>query len=341
MNKTNESEISFIICTLEYKASLEEVLLSILKNKKNNDELILVINKEEKSNFPVPFLSHFDHVILNPVKGISLSRNMGVSISRHNYIAFLDDDTILPLEWRSKHRYLLDYESVAFVQFKSPSISFSVFHVNLAQNRYVMLDVSGSIIRKKAITEIGGFDESFQRSEDMDLGTRLYYAGWDLAFSNTGTSDVNSKNIWTKLRDTLVSSKFEARIIKKSQIQLSSSYLRQVVRIFFDHRNKLGLKRLKFIHTYFYLVTNKHMNTYDLLPRSSDCFIIVGSELYRLHQESRIVFTDHSLMICSLKKRNVFIEFEMNAVRMSQKSGNYYLEVSSGFSEKSHLFRKI
>lgn len=335
-------ELSFIICTIGYQKSLEEVLIRLLEIKENNDELILVINKNEKSDFPLAFLANFDHVILNPMKGISYSRNLGVRKSRHDFIAFLDDDTILPEKWREKSKDLLLFDSIAVIQFQSSAIDYSKFHNNLAQNRYVMLDAAGCILRKKAVEEVGGFDEFFRRSEDMDLGTKLYYAGWDLVFSDVATADVNIKNIFVEFRDMLISSKFEAQIIKKSHIRLGSNYLRQVIKIILDKNNKLGFKRFKFIHTYFYLLFQKNVPNYNMLPRRTECFIVAGDMLYRLMPESRIVFTDDSLMIYTMKKRDEFFRFDLNLIKIIQRFEKYYLEVpKEAFLEKPFLFSKV
>jgi cellulose synthase/poly-beta-1,6-N-acetylglucosamine synthase-like glycosyltransferase len=321
---------------------MEKMLESILNNYEINDELILVINKKDSAGFPVSFLNRFTHVIQNPIKGISISRNLGISASRHNFVAFIDDDTYLPIDWRKNLHHMHNYKTVAFVQSQSSSIKHETFHTHLHNNRYILFDTAGSMMRKDALKEVGGFDESFMRSEDMDIATRLYFAGWDLSFSELETKDLNPKTLLEKLRNAVSSSKFEARIIKSTQTRYEGNYFLLALKILLDTKNPLRLKRLKYIHTYFHLKYKSNENAYSLQSRKSACLIIAGDDNYQLLPQSRIVFSKDFLMIYSLVKRNASLKLKMNSIKINQRSAKYYIEVPKDeFLENPDLFNKI
>lgn len=342
MKADNFHGVSFIICTLVYKETLQKVLDSINLHKTNADEVILVVNKTNQGEFPDKFLAAFDKVLFNPVLGVSVSRNLGIRNSKHDFIAFLDDDTVLPSGWRSILHFLDKYNSVSLVQCQTEAIFQEHYKANVLNNRFIMFDVAGSIIRKTALESIGGFDEKFIRCEDIDLASRLYFNGWDFSFSNLQISDLEKKNIVRSFRDMFLSSKFEARVLKKTLNTFESSILVLFFKLLMDFRNKMRLKRFKFLHTYYCLKKIEDTGPYRFGERLLSCLVIVGQNFYRLRPDARLVFFDDTINIYGLNCRNVGYSFNLSRIKIKSDKKSYYMEVDpEDFYYDEKLFFKV
>ncbi|OGC01877.1 hypothetical protein A2V82_02640 [candidate division KSB1 bacterium RBG_16_48_16] len=142
----------------------------------------------------------FVHFILNPVKGIAGSRNLGVQNARHDLVAFIDADCAAPPHWLEalvvgyQKYHALDPRVVAVGGSNVPPAGslrfYDVLHVFL--NTY--LGSHGSVqgrrfdgdrpvkhiptvnvlIDKQRLAEIGAFDITFGNiGEDQDLSYRF------------------------------------------------------------------------------------------------------------------------------------------------------------------------
>ena len=106
--------VSAIIIFLNGEQFIEEAIASIFAQSYNNWELLLVddgstdhstmIAQKYAQKYPekVFYLEHEGH----QNKGMSASRNLGISQANGEYIGFLDaDDMWLPKNWKNKWHY--------------------------------------------------------------------------------------------------------------------------------------------------------------------------------------------------------------------------------------------
>ena len=122
--------------------------------------------------------------------GPAAARNAGWRASRADWVAFLDDDVIVDSRWAEDLAGDLEGagDQVAAVQgqvevplpqHRRPT-DWERNVAGLETSRWITADLA---VRRRALVEVGGFDERFPRAyrEDADLALRLADRGLDLA----------------------------------------------------------------------------------------------------------------------------------------------------------------
>jgi glycosyltransferase involved in cell wall biosynthesis len=181
--------ISVVIPVYNGEKTIRQTLESVL-NQTFTDFEVIVINDgsqdatlEIVANIADPRLKVFSY----PNAGQAASRNRGLSQARGEFIAFLDaDDLWTSDKLEAQLRVLQENPQAAVAYSWSDCIDESGNFLREASHRTVNGDVyakllltdfldngSNPLIRRQAITEVGGFDESLPPAEDWDMWLRL------------------------------------------------------------------------------------------------------------------------------------------------------------------------
>lgn len=189
-------KVSVIIPTYKRPDTLDRAIKSVLNQTYPDVEVIVVDDNnpdtegrrltEEKmaifaGNPRVKYIKHEKN------KNGSAARNTGAKNSNAKYIAFLDDDDefypekietqVKRLEELSND-YAVCYSSVVYekengvIRYSKETREGDLFFDALTRNLSIQAG-SNLFIRKDAFDSIGGFDESFRRSQDKEIVTRL------------------------------------------------------------------------------------------------------------------------------------------------------------------------
>lgn len=198
--------ISIIIPTYKGAKYLPTAIDSCLKQTYPNIEIIVVDDNNpdtpERAETEIavkPFVSYpnFMYIQHEKNKNGSAARNSGALISHGEYLAFLDDDDlILPDKIYNQIKRLqsLSPEYVAcyskFVVKKDGKITQysgekreGRLGIEALMRNLFIAGGSNLLVRKTAFNNINGFDESFQRNQDIEFIVRLLKQA-SIAFDN-------------------------------------------------------------------------------------------------------------------------------------------------------------
>lgn len=189
----DEATVSVIVPTYGRGSLLKLALDSLLRQTYPIAEIIIV---DDGSDDPLPAeltSSSTVRLIRQPHAGRSAARNTGLQAAQGQFIAFLDDDDILPPESIEKRvRYLIDHPTVDVVYTDALAIdaagvvlglfqrvngarpSGQVFAEMLRQN---LAPIHAYLFRRGCLEKTGQFDTVLDSAEDWDFWLRMamYY----------------------------------------------------------------------------------------------------------------------------------------------------------------------
>ncbi len=234
-----ERSPKFSVVTAAYNASetLGSAIQSVLQQTEQDLEMIVVDDGSADATSEVAEAFAGDgrvSVHRQDNAGPSAARNRGIAASRAPVVAFLDSDDMMMPEYLAQMHAALESDrrnGMAYTDGWSLDHATKKIHVASAMsgsenpdepprdrdallalmiNRNFML--SGAMVRREVLLEVGGYDESMRFAEDYDLWLRIIGAGY-LAARGPGRlivqrerADSLSKDeasMWSALRDLL------------------------------------------------------------------------------------------------------------------------------------------
>ena len=223
------------IITLTYNKLNEATkpfLKSLYASMQNESDFELILVDNGSTDGTVEFLKDFASkksnvkVIYNSENlGFSKGCNQGADAAQYDYIAFLNNDILLPSGWQDDLFEIFEKEPEAglispsqikgedFKEWMYPKVSKRMLKVRKYDYKPAINPCFACVMTKKALFyKIGRFDEDFSPAylEDDDLSWRYIFAGYKNfvsqksyiyhKFSLTGKSLKNQKEIYEKSR---------------------------------------------------------------------------------------------------------------------------------------------
>jgi len=176
--------VSIVITTYNRRAFLKEAVLSVINQDYKNKEVIVVDDgsfdgsSEEVRHLPLRY-------VWKQNRGISSARNMGIQVSKGEFIAFLDVDDL----WKKgklTQQMSIMADNDADISYTDEIWIRNGEHLN-QKNRHkkysgfiferclplCIISPSSVVIRRKLFDEVGLFDESLPVCEDYDMWLRI------------------------------------------------------------------------------------------------------------------------------------------------------------------------
>jgi HAD superfamily hydrolase (TIGR01662 family) len=173
------------------RPSLRRTVESLLAGPGPAPRRVLVVDdrRDRREALPLGAAAARVDVVAGPARGPAAARNSGWRLGRADWIAFLDDDVVLPAGWREAlARDLAGLPQrcagsqgrvrVPLPRDRRPT-DWERNVAGLEGARWVTADMA---YRRTALAAVGGFDERFERAyrEDADLALRMLDAGFEL-----------------------------------------------------------------------------------------------------------------------------------------------------------------
>lgn len=202
VSKKFYENISIIVLNYNNKNIINKCIDSLLKhNKKYNYEIIVVDNQSTDGSYEI--LQKYKNKIKltkNIKNGCSSGRNLGVSLSKREYIMFLDSD-----QWALNGFWLDNYldiitkrDNVGAIGWAAGWFNKKGFSGQIADNyifRYMppqglyrtdigYLGTGGMLMKRNVFNEINGFDLRYDPTcyEDTDISLKIRNKNYDLIY---------------------------------------------------------------------------------------------------------------------------------------------------------------
>jgi glycosyltransferase involved in cell wall biosynthesis len=193
-------KVTAIIPVYNGKKYLREAIDSVINQTLKPIELIIIDDGSSDGSIDIlkNITSPFNiSVITQKNAGQAAARNRGITAAQGDFIALLDQDDawypnhleVLAKEFDGNELLGWSYSNVDECDQRGRLLKKGLLNYIIADHpkidveRMLSEDLhilpSATLIRKKALFEIGLFDERFSGYEDDDLFVRLFLAGWD------------------------------------------------------------------------------------------------------------------------------------------------------------------
>lgn len=172
---TEKPLVSVIVAAYQAEAFLEDAIASILAQDYAPFEVVVCDDGSTDRTPEILAANPELHTIRQTNAGAAAARNAAVAASSGELLAIFDaDDLWPPTRLSVQAGYLLEHPEVGCVLGRQEWIDPPPWLTRDAV--YGDLDgipILSAMLRRSAFEELGGFDESFTHSEDMDLLFRL------------------------------------------------------------------------------------------------------------------------------------------------------------------------
>ncbi|OFU49969.1 glycosyltransferase family 2 protein [Aerococcus sp. HMSC10H05] len=191
-----EPKVSIIIPTFGRSDRITRAIDSALNQSYNNIEVIVVDDNDPKSIDRLKTEENVSKYLKNPKfkyfqhkKNLNgaVARNTGIKHSEGDYITFLDDDdeyyndkvmqqvnalSNLDFSWGMCYTGYKKIDQFGKIQVSAEKAEGFLPVQSLSKNLF-MGSGSNFMIRKEIIDEVNGFDETFQRNQDLEFMSRI------------------------------------------------------------------------------------------------------------------------------------------------------------------------
>lgn len=147
---------------------------------------LIVVDNGSRDEGPALAEAAGARVLRHPGLPIGALRNRGAAAARHTWLAFLDADIEVPLDWLQQWQSCNERGDVGVFALACDTPSQAPWYARAWQRRSLpavaaqpssWLPSANLCLTREAFEAAGGFDEQLRTGEDKDLGLRLHRLG--------------------------------------------------------------------------------------------------------------------------------------------------------------------
>lgn len=221
-------KVSIIVPSFNNNEFIGDAINSILKQTFTNYEIVVVDSSTDKTPETIRKFNGRIKYVYQPPSGVAAARNLGISFSDGEYIAFLDsDDLWLPWHLEKSVEYLDRNTETSMVYSKlKVTLMGKIVSTKPTKPALTTIDMwngatmntSTLIVRKNCFNTTGLFDENSDGCEDHDMWLRILDGGFRVHFLSDihGIYRLDNPNSLTKNRIKIL----------KSHIYMQTKYLK-------------------------------------------------------------------------------------------------------------------
>ncbi len=221
LKNSSNKDITVIVCTKNCEETIEDVLLSVIKN--NPSEIIMVDASSSDKTREIA-KKYMTQILTDPGKGLAIARNIGIKEVKTEYIFFIGSDNVIGMNTLSKIKKYMN---------KAKYVGAACL-TRVKQNRYNYFsrgldmrwrmrfyegprEVIGTpYIFKTEILKKYQFDPKMSWSDDSDLAVKLLKDGHKVGYSNIISWEIGFENLKSIL--------FRFRMYGKSDYEYYKKY---------------------------------------------------------------------------------------------------------------------
>lgn len=186
-------QFSVIIPTLNEEKFLPHLLQSLKDQTYKNFEVIVVDGNSKDRTVQVAKTFPRVKIVVSKKASLPMQRNLGAKAAKGEWLVFVDADSIfLPYTIERIVNYIYETKPKIFSTWAKPDSTLvndaiTTLLANIYWESTVLLKrpvAPGplTIVRRDVFASVGGYDETHQYNEDVDLGLRLNEQGATLSF---------------------------------------------------------------------------------------------------------------------------------------------------------------
>lgn len=198
--------VSIILPTYNRLERLKQVLSGLERQACPLDNIEVIVVSDGSTDGTNEYLQTVTTALnlvplIQPNSGPAAARNTGVARARSELVVFLDDDVVPTTRWLIEH--LRTHETHPDAVVLGPMLTPATFAMQpwvrweqaMLMKQYVsMADgawsptarqfyTGNTLLPRRYLLEVGGFDEQFRRAEDVELAYRLAQRGVEFVFN--------------------------------------------------------------------------------------------------------------------------------------------------------------
>lgn len=189
--------VSVVVCSYNGAETLEGCLQALEKQNYPDYEIIVIDDGSTDSTRDIVDRFGAVRVLHQKNRGLSVARNEGIRMARHDYVAFTDSDCMPDSDWLTFLVRAIRDEGVAaaggpnisppardWIQATVAAAPGSPSHVLLTDTRAEHVPGCNMIFEKAALQAIGCFDPVYRKAgDDVDVCWKLLDLGMEIAFA--------------------------------------------------------------------------------------------------------------------------------------------------------------